>query len=114
MHQKLYEHAQSQMPLLNIHPPVKSSDIPDVPLSIIPEEGRWGSSLTVVIHCVHLFRLILVLLTIWYFVLLTAYQPVTAFNSHLPTSTPALSPQQAVSPSVVHPVSSTLHLLEVN
>ncbi|KAL7991790.1 hypothetical protein Chor_016046, partial [Crotalus horridus] len=70
MHQKLYEHAQSQMPLLNIHPPVKSSDIPDVPLSIIPEEA--------------------------------AYQPVTAFNGHLPTSTPALSPQQAVNPSVVY------------
>ncbi|XP_039179719.1 coiled-coil domain-containing protein 14 isoform X1 [Crotalus tigris] len=70
-HQKLYEHAQSQMPLLNIHPPVKSSDIPDIPLSIIPEEA--------------------------------AYQPVTTFNGHLPTSTPALSPQQAVNPSVVHP-----------
>lgn len=54
------------------------------------------------------------LLTIWYFVLLAAYQPVTAFNGHLPTSTPALSPQQAVNPPVVHPVSSTLHLLKVN
>ncbi|XP_026563826.1 coiled-coil domain-containing protein 14 isoform X1 [Pseudonaja textilis] len=69
MHQKLCEHAQSQM--LNIHPPVKSSDSPDVPLSFIPEEA--------------------------------AYQPATAFNGHLPTSTPALSPQQAVNPSVVHP-----------
>ncbi|XP_032074290.1 coiled-coil domain-containing protein 14 isoform X2 [Thamnophis elegans] len=70
MHQKLCEHAQFQMPLLNSHTPVKSSDIPDVPLSTIPEE---------------------------------AYQPATAFNGHLPTSTPARSPQQAVNPSVVHP-----------
>ncbi|XP_070586476.1 coiled-coil domain-containing protein 14 isoform X1 [Erythrolamprus reginae] len=69
-HQKLCEHAQSQMPLLNSHTPMKSSNIPDVPLSIIPEK---------------------------------AYQPATAFNSHLPTSTPALSPQQAVNPSIVHP-----------
>ncbi|XP_032074299.1 coiled-coil domain-containing protein 14 isoform X3 [Thamnophis elegans] len=71
MHQKLCEHAQFQMPLLNSHTPVKSSDIPDVPLSTIPEEA--------------------------------AYQPATAFNGHLPTSTPARSPQQAVNPSVVHP-----------
>ncbi|XP_058051158.1 coiled-coil domain-containing protein 14 isoform X2 [Ahaetulla prasina] len=70
LHQKLCEHAQSQMPLLNSHMPGKSSDMPDVPLSIVPEE---------------------------------AYQPTTAFNGHLPTSTPALSPQQAVNPSVVHP-----------
>uniref|UniRef100_A0A8C6YGX3 Coiled-coil domain containing 14 n=1 Tax=Naja naja TaxID=35670 RepID=A0A8C6YGX3_NAJNA len=68
--QKLCEHAQSKMPLLNIHPPVKPSDSPDVPLSFLPEE---------------------------------AYQPAKAFNGHLPTSTPALSPQQAVDPSVVHP-----------
>ncbi|XP_034278853.1 coiled-coil domain-containing protein 14 isoform X1 [Pantherophis guttatus] len=68
MHQKLCEHAQSQRPLLNSHTPVKSSDMPDVPLSIIPEEA--------------------------------AYQP---FNGHLPTSTPALSPQQTVNPSVVYP-----------
>ncbi|XP_013911191.1 PREDICTED: coiled-coil domain-containing protein 14-like [Thamnophis sirtalis] len=80
MHQKLCEHAQFQMPLLNSHTPVKSSDIPDVPLSTIPEEA--------------------------------AYQPATAFNDHLPTSTPARSPQQAVNPSVVHPVSNLL--LEVN
>ncbi|XP_063144843.1 coiled-coil domain-containing protein 14 isoform X2 [Candoia aspera] len=70
MHQKLCEHAQSEMSLLHMHPPRKSSDIPDV-LSIIPEEA--------------------------------AYHPATAFNSHLPTSTPALSPQQTANPSVVHP-----------
>ncbi|XP_007419992.1 coiled-coil domain-containing protein 14 [Python bivittatus] len=70
MHQKLCEQAHSQMLLLNIQPPLKSSDTPDVPRSIIPEE---------------------------------AYQPATAFNGHLPTSTPALSPQQAANPSVVHP-----------
>ncbi|XP_061465044.1 coiled-coil domain-containing protein 14 isoform X2 [Rhineura floridana] len=70
MHQKLCEHVQTQMSLLNIQPLQKSNGIHEVPLSIIP---------------VH------------------TYQPVTAFNSRLPTSTPALSPQYAANPAVVQP-----------
>ncbi|XP_033018768.1 coiled-coil domain-containing protein 14 isoform X1 [Lacerta agilis] len=71
MHQKLCEHVQTQMSLLNTQPLQKSSGIPEVPCSIIPEH--------------------------------TTYQPVTAFNSRLPTSTPALSPQYAANPLVVQP-----------
>uniref|UniRef100_A0A670HYG2 Coiled-coil domain containing 14 n=1 Tax=Podarcis muralis TaxID=64176 RepID=A0A670HYG2_PODMU len=71
MHQKLCEHVQTQMSLLNTQPLQKSSGIPEVPCSIIPEH--------------------------------TTYQPVTAFNSRLPTSTPALSPQYAANPSFVQP-----------
>ncbi|XP_053260127.1 coiled-coil domain-containing protein 14 isoform X3 [Podarcis raffonei] len=59
------------MSLLNTQPLQKSSSIPEVPCSIVPEH--------------------------------TTYQPVTAFNSRLPTSTPALSPQYAANPSFVQP-----------
>ncbi|XP_053260117.1 coiled-coil domain-containing protein 14 isoform X2 [Podarcis raffonei] len=71
IHEKLCEHVQTQMSLLNTQPLQKSSSIPEVPCSIVPEH--------------------------------TTYQPVTAFNSRLPTSTPALSPQYAANPSFVQP-----------
>ncbi|XP_053100913.1 coiled-coil domain-containing protein 14 isoform X2 [Hemicordylus capensis] len=73
MQQKLCEHVQTQMSLINSQPPQKSSGIPDVPFCIIPEN-------------------------------VAAYQPSTTFNCRLPTSTPALSPQQAANPSVIQPV----------
>ncbi|XP_042300912.1 coiled-coil domain-containing protein 14 [Sceloporus undulatus] len=71
MHQKLCEQIQTQMSLLNMQLPQKSDDIPEAPLSIIPENGT--------------------------------HQPVTAFNSRLPSSTPALSPQHAANPTVIQP-----------
>nr|XP_056717132.1 coiled-coil domain-containing protein 14 [Euleptes europaea] len=39
IHQKLCEHVQTQMSLLNIQPPQKSIVIPEVPLHTIPENG---------------------------------------------------------------------------
>ncbi|KAJ6665454.1 hypothetical protein lerEdw1_003295 [Lerista edwardsae] len=70
MHQKLCEHVQTQMSLLNNQPLQKSNSVPKVPLCTVPENG---------------------------------YQPVTAFNHRLPTSTPALSPQHTSNPSLVQP-----------
>uniref|UniRef100_A0A8D0C966 Coiled-coil domain containing 14 n=1 Tax=Salvator merianae TaxID=96440 RepID=A0A8D0C966_SALMN len=70
MHQKLCEYVQTQMSLLNIQPPQKSSGNSEVPLSVASENAGC--------------------------------QPVTAFNSRLPTSTPALSPQQAPNLPIVH------------
>nr|XP_060630884.1 coiled-coil domain-containing protein 14 isoform X1 [Anolis sagrei ordinatus] len=71
MHQTLCEQIQTQMSLLNMQLLQKSNNIPEAPLSIIPEKGTS--------------------------------QPVTAFNSRLPSSTPALSPQHAANPTVAQP-----------
>ncbi|XP_062972739.1 coiled-coil domain-containing protein 14 isoform X2 [Elgaria multicarinata webbii] len=41
MHQKLCEHVQTQMSMLNIHPPQKSNGVPEVLLSTIPENAAY-------------------------------------------------------------------------
>nr|XP_020656749.1 coiled-coil domain-containing protein 14 [Pogona vitticeps] len=74
IHQKLCEHVQTQMALLNVQPPQKANEKPEAQVSVMPENA--------------------------------SYQPITAFNSRLPTSTPALSPQQATSSEGIQPVVS--------
>ncbi|KAJ7345877.1 hypothetical protein JRQ81_001827 [Phrynocephalus forsythii] len=76
IHQKLCEHVQTQMSLLNVQPPQKPHGIAEAQVSVMPEN------------------------------VVATHPPVPAFNSRLPTSTPVLSPQHRASSEGLQPVVS--------